>query len=310
MGKYIKEFNNHAEYEEFVDQADFDLQTPNISLCNKQNEVHYSPYEKHDYSQDYLTFEIIRGGTVIWTQNGAASSGKNIQYSIDFGKTWTTISSYSGMTLNVVSGQIIKFKSDQKSYSIPYIYNAGGVVKTIYANAHFEGTAVFNVYGNMKSMLNDNSVLQPGNPQTLAWFFDRCNIIDAKNLILPSSMMTKCFQYMFYYCTLLRTVPKLPETTLAEGCYYSMFVGCKSLTTAPSLPATTLAENCYYNMFGGCTSLKKITCLATDISARNCTSNWVSNVPSTGTFVKAASMNNWTTGTSGIPENWTVVDAS
>lgn len=286
MGKYIKEFSNHTEYEEFVDQADFDLQTPNISLCNRQNEVHYSSYQKHDYSQDYLTIEIIKSGTLIWTQNGAASSGKNIQYSMDFGKTWTTMSSYPypGTTLNVVSGQIIKFKSDNSSYSIPYIYNNEGIIKTIYANAQFEGTAVFNVYGNMKSILNDNPVLQSSYPQALAWFFNRCKIIDAKNLILPSSMLTKCFQYMFSGCTLLRT--------------------------APELPATTLADSCYASMFQGCTSLKKIICLATDISAEDCTSNWVSGVSSTGTFIKAASMNNWTIGVNGIPENWTVIDAS
>lgn len=31
---------------------------------------------------------------------------------------------------------------------------------------------------------------------------------------------------------------------------------------------------------------------------------------SSGTFVKAASMNDWTSGVDGIPSNWTVVDAT
>ena len=98
----------------------------------------------------------------------------------------------------------------------------------------------------------------------------------------------------------------LPATTLASGCYNNMFRDCTSLTTAPELPATKLADRCYQYMFSGCRSLNYIKCLATDISALRCTSNWVSNVASTGTFVKAASMTSWTTGTSGIPTGWTV----
>ena len=87
-----------------------------------------------------------------------------------------------------------------------------------------------------------------------------------------------------------------------------MFRGCTSLITAPALPATTLVDICYIAMFDGCTSLDNIKCLATDISANNCTGNWVDGVASTGTFVKNASMNEWTTGTSGIPEGWTVIN--
>jgi hypothetical protein len=63
-------------------------------------------------------------------------------------------------------------------------------------------------------------------------------------------------------------------------------------------------------MFNGCTSLNYIKCLATNISAVGCTTGWVTNVAATGTFVKDPSMSSWTTGTSGIPTNWTVEDAS
>ena len=85
-----------------------------------------------------------------------------------------------------------------------------------------------------------------------------------------------------------------------------MFEVCTSLTTAPELPATTLKGGCYSSMFRGCTKLNYIKCLATDISATNCTKNWVIGVASTGTFVKASSMASWSTGNSGIPNNWTI----
>ena len=48
--------------------------------------------------------------------------------------------------------------------------------------------------------------------------------------------------------------------------------------------------------------------LATDISATNCLDNWVRNVASTGTFVKAASMTSLPSGEDGIPLGWTVIN--
>lgn len=62
-------------------------------------------------------------------------------------------------------------------------------------------------------------------------------------------------------------------------------------------------------MFHGCTHLTSIKCLATDISRQLCTYNWTSGVSATGTFYKSANMSDWTTGYSGIPSGWTVVDA-
>ena len=127
---------------------------------------------------------------------------------------------------------------------------------------------------------------------------------------LPATTLANyCYFSMFEGCTSLTTAPELPATTLADGCYFSMFYGCTSLTTAPELPATTLTSDCYSHMFDNCTKLNYIKCLATDISASTCLSNWVTNVASTGTFVKNPNMSSWPTGTSGIPTGWTVEDA-
>ena len=87
-----------------------------------------------------------------------------------------------------------------------------------------------------------------------------------------------------------------------------MFNSCTSLTSAPSLPATTLSINCYNSMFRGCTKLNYIKMLAINISAMDCLSGWVSNVASTGTFVKNPAMTSLPTGINGIPSGWTVVN--
>lgn len=99
----------------------------------------------------------------------------------------------------------------------------------------------------------------------------------------------------------------LPATTLTASCYHTMFLGCKGLTRAPVLPAPTLPDHCYNAMFSGCSNLAYIKCLATTgINNNSSTADWVEDVKSTGTFVKAASAT-WPTGYDyGIPSGWTV----
>lgn len=84
------------------------------------------------------------------------------------------------------------------------------------------------------------------------------------------SVTDYCYNKLFYGCTSLTTVPKLPATTLAHYCYGNMFNGCSNLTTAPKLPATTLASNCYYCMFWGCTSLTTAPALPATTLASEC----------------------------------------
>ena len=135
-------------------------------------------------------------------------------------------------------------------------------------------------------------------------------LTDASELVLPATTLVPgCYTQMFKNCTSLTSAPELPATTLANNCYEMMFESCTRLTTAPELPATILLERCYYQMFYQCTSLNYIKCLATDISASNSLNNWVNGVASSGTFVKNPNMSSWATGTSGIPNGWTVQDA-
>ena len=139
--------------------------------------------------------------------------------------------------------------------------------------------------------------------------FNGCTSLVNAPELPATTLADSCYGSMFANCTSLTTAPELPATTLTWGCYQSMFANCTSLTTAPELPATTLASVCYRYMFEGCSNLNYIKCLTTDISTTNNTTDWVSGVASTGTFVKAASMSSWTTGSNGIPSGWTVQNA-
>lgn len=101
----------------------------------------------------------------------------------------------------------------------------------------------------------------------------------------------------------------LPATTLAEWCYSAMFQNCSNLTKAPVLPAKTLSEGCYENMFSGCTRLNYVKCMAEGtVDGFIYTSDWLEDVPSSGTFVKATGSTWSKNSQSGIPSGWTVIN--
>ena len=135
--------------------------------------------------------------------------------------------------------------------------------------------------------------------------FSGCTSLTTAPELPVTTLARYCYTNMFNGCTSLTTAPLLPAIVLADGCYSDMFYRCTSLVTAPELPATTLAQYCYTRMFQYCSSLNYIKCLATNKSAYGCTTNWVSGVAASGTFVKDANTT-WTTGANGAPSGWTV----
>lgn len=224
------------------------------------------------YADQYLTIEALEDGTFSFTKNG---TGNDIQYSKDNGSTWTSLA--SNETVSVVTGDKVMWKSTITP-------------KSVYGIGTFSSSHKFNVSGNIMSLLYGDDFKEQTSLEGKDYVFynlfkGNSGLIDVSNLILPS-------------------------TTLANSCYYSMFSNCTSLTTAPELPATKLAVQCYQSMFEGCTNLNHITMLATNISYTKCLSYWVQGVSSTGTFVKHPDMDSLPIGADGIPEGWTVIDAS
>lgn len=291
--KYLKRFKTHSNYEEYINGGEAVL--PNVSYTEDALKVYYNPIP-HDYSQDYFTMVVTVGGDVAW----AGTNNNALYYSKDNGKTWSEPS--DGMTLSVNKGDKVLWKGETSPTS-----NGIGVFSG--------GTDVrYTVEGNIMSLLfgddfKEQTSLAGKNSAFYHLFYNNKNITSAGKLSLPATTEISCYDGMFGNCSSLITAPELPATVFELGCYCDMFSGCSSLVTAPELPATVLGEGCYLRMFSGCTKLNYIKCLATNISAPVCLADWVTNVASSGTFVKAADMEDWPTGTSGIPTGWTVVDA-
>ena len=140
--------------------------------------------------------------------------------------------------------------------------------------------------------------------------FRDCTSLTNAPALPATTLATYCYESMFEGCTSLTTAPVvLPATTLAPYCYKDMFRGCTSLTNAPSLPATTLVQSCYIYMFFRCTNLNYVKMLATENTTEDNLFAWLSDVASSGTFVKHPDAK-LSTGESGIPKNWTVETAT
>ena len=247
------------------------------------------------YGIEYLTLKARESGTLTFS---GSSTANTISYSTDQGKTWSTPAQV--VSVNVNSDDSVMWKGEMVSEWGNGIGNFSG------------GTATFDAQGNIMSLLyGDNFRGQTslsGKNYAFGHLFELAMIVNAENLILPTTTLIRsCYESMFKGCTSLRQAPELPATTLEIYCYFNMFSGCTSLTQAPELPATTLVDRCYQNMFRGCTNLNHIKMLATDISAMMCIDNWVRDVAATGTFVKNVNAT-LPTGTSGIPNGWTVQD--
>ena len=262
----------------------------------------WSTDQGHDYSQDYLTFNVLTSGTICWKAFGSISSkaieSKTIEYKINDGE-WTSIASTSdGVTFSVETDDVVIFKGSNQTYA----------TDNRNYSAFNGGTATYDISGNIMSLIYGDEFIAE---TTMSGTYNFCSLfrqsraVSAENLILPATSLTEnCYRSMFSKCYTLEKAPALPATTLATDCYNYMFEEC-AIASAPELPATALVSNCYRNMFTGCTSLNYIKCLAVNKSASGCLTNWVKSVSPTGTFVKDENVN-WTTGASGIPSGWDV----
>ena len=237
-----------------------------------------------------MTIEPLENGVYL------SFGGNGLYYSIDDSE-WVSLPIHTN-TPSINVGQTIKIKGlNVKTDTITSYFTINGRCK-------LSGTIMSILYGD-----KPYEEKLPFNSCFIGAFYNCTSIVAVASDFLPATTLASgCYSHMFWGCSSLTTAPELPATTLASDCYSHMFSGCSSLTTAPELPATTLADYCYSHMFWGCSRLNYIKMLATDISAYDCLYGWVGNVSSTGAFMKNPAMTTLPTGSSGIPEGWTVVN--
>ena len=277
--------------------------------------------------QNYVKFisDSPRTITPKYTQTGIT-----LEYSINEGDTWTTIS--SGDTTSSATEHWFRGKATCN--------------KSLYTSSHSTNAWTFSdssdnklkIKGNLMFLLCDTMGDKTAPTTIDAYAFNQmfrnCSSLEEAPELPATTLADYCYYQMFYGCSSLKTAPELPATTLANYCCYEgMFRNCSSLEEAPELPATTLAENCYSNMFQNCSSLKTAPELPATTLAKNCYSNmfqncsslksiylsyennnnpnnaftsWVSDISTNGTLYKKGTLFA-SSGNDTYPSNWTQV---
>lgn len=345
--KYNKE-KEQISYNSGISWADTGNTKAGSTLIEANSEdCGYIP--PHDYSRDYLTTEALNSGNMKLTnqyQSGIQYYSKNggswtsYTQGSDISVVAGDVIRWKGTVAN--NGRVGQFVCtyNYKAYGNTLSLLKGDNFIGVTDISGYENAVLMGLFVNQTTLMDvSNLILSATTLGNLCYFdmFRGCTSLTSVPALPATTLSSGCYRDMFEGCTSLTSVPALPATTLKNGCYddmfsgctsltsvpsdllpattlnpycyYSMFEGCTSLTNAPVLPATTLVNYCYYRIFYGCTSLNSVTCRATDISASNATTNWLSGVSSTGTFTKAAGVS-WSSGQSGIPTGWTVVDAT
>lgn len=230
--------------------------------------------------EDYLTFDILSGGTLGWIRTNTAVTTTDPSYFIEASVNkgaWTTLDTATTLTLQ--AGDTVRFRGNRTGY---YDANANG---SYYFGSN--GTLRFNVRGRLLSLTKWQEM---ESPNAFEFLFYNKGVIDASSLILPDSARLGCYYRMFENCSLLEAAPRLVASRIASDCYARMFrgctslvyppymnpaatanssgltlipseaylymfSGCTSLTSAPELPADYVGSYSYYQMFAGCTSL-------------------------------------------------------
>ena len=229
------------------------------------------PEPAHDYSKDYLTFEITSPGDIVWAYSGSTDSGavRTIEYSKNGGE-WVSITSDSGSagpSFSVTTGDMVRFRGNNRAYAIT----------TSRYSCFWQSTCGFKLKGNIMSLIDSTgfttaTTLVFGsagnvNNYTFLGLFRGCTgLTDASDFVLPATSIA-CqgpYRQLFQECTNLvfspRTLPATSYSSACTYCYNAMFKGCASLTTAPEMYSATLASGTnatgmFVNMFAGCTSL-------------------------------------------------------
>lgn len=238
--------------------------------------IGWSVVETDRYEAQYFTIRAREDGTMFEFDLANApnfSLNRTIETSTDGGQTWVQHDAwyqyYSSsqqrtnlpfvFTLN--SGDTMMMRSNGAWYTGLYSFRITrhpehGVGEDGYGIIIYPGSV--DLEGNVMSLLygsdfrnQNNQMIQSGLEQV----FSNLHVVDAKNLVFPSTTANACYMQMFYGCNLMKVPPRLPATTLSNLCYQEMFM-YSGIETAPELPATTLATQCYQNMFYGCSSLK------------------------------------------------------
>lgn len=301
---------------------------PQFSTWNKSTVNMHIPYNWNvkgwkDESK-YLTLTAVSSSTITFKQS---NTSKVFCYQVNGTGEYETVT--TATTISLQEGDYVRFYCPNTGDTT--FNTAGGgssSIWTIIVNGGVKAS------GYVTSLINENCPNSMGNfcfYKLFGTYPNRNGIVDASELILPTTCSKGCYQYMFQCCD-IKHAPKLTAKILAEECYYGMFERCTYLEDEIILPATYIPDGAYRTMYIGCSGITSATLYAERFNGKNprtsmfsnCiefnslslpslinapTDNkaWMNNVSPTGTVYQNSEAT-WDTTTSAmkIPSGWTL----
>ena len=258
----------------------------------------------------YLRFHTeVHQALYLELVDGDETQGSNLCYSLDEGQTWSLLQ-YGDVGVNEV-----EFGNDGVN-NVDLLVCGKGFYNDYSKSGGQSARFGFSDQYSVVCTGNIGSLTDYDNPPTIlthqgqySGLFEDCTVLRSAPELPATTLTEGCYANMFSGCTWLETAPELPATTLKEACYTEMFKNCTNLEAAPDLPALALAPYCYYGMFYGCSSLKSVKASFVTYPNYYCIYYWLYGVSTTGNFYKN-SLATWNRDNVGIPQYWTVSNAS
>lgn len=253
-----------------------------------------------DYTKTYLTFEPISSAV------NFRNSTKQFQYSLDFGSTWTTLTTANTVTVNVGQKMMVK-----GSFTAGSDDNNG--------NKFIASGGTWKAYGNVLSVIGGDNYMATtdiSSSQLINLFRDNTTLVNIDNLKMPAyTADSKAIRGMFRNCSSLVHVPSDLLSTFtaftSDATCMGMFEDCSNLLETPIIPDMSIDSYALWGMFNNCTSLTACTCLLTNsYIGGNMTGEMLNGVnTASGTFYKNPNAT-WQYSDASIPSGWSIQDYS
>ncbi len=246
MGKYLKKFNSHAEYNAFTATTAFIL--PNVSLCVNEDDLHYNPLVRvSGVTLDKSELSIKEGDTetLVASILPSNASNKNVVWSSSDNSVATVDSNgaVSGVTVGNADITVTTVDGGFTAQCATSVVNYRVITYT--ATAKLPETTNTSTLG-----LHTNAFSGTGGQQLtmVSHTFE-----DGVGTVTFNGDIAKFGDYAFYGNSGMTSIV-IPDSVTSIGS--SAFQGCRSLTSIDIPDSVTSIEN---KAFQGCTCLGSAT---------------------------------------------------